>query len=389
MPPEKKKKKEDKTAEIRLQQLKKAMGIDDDSVRAADQHVAIKNVISTGMADLDRILTPMYFEEHGIGGIPRGFVAEFFGPHAGGKSSLCMKLAASVTQAGGWVLWLDAEGSFVPEWAKLHGVDLKHVHIVDSGKTGETYLEQIESVAAQGLVDLIVVDSVTALVPKEILETELEKEARIGAGAKMMTRALPRIIGTAKKGNTAIVFINQIRQKMGVMYGNPETTPYGEALKFYSSLRLRLSQVGSKSERGIMKGEDEIGIRTNAQVVKSRFGPPYKETIMPIYYTDVKPHPLDVIIDAALSARVVKSRSKRLSTSEIVQTFTFGDIKVEGIDEFKKELDNAKIKEMAKLIGEAKVSFDGEIQEYLKTLDIDVDGEDFAKMDSSEDDPGA
>lgn len=370
--PKRKKDSKDKSAEIRLEQIKKAMGIKDDSVRLADQHVAIKNVISTGMEDLDRLLTTMYYEQTGKGGIPRGFVCEFFGPHAGGKSSLCMKLAANVTQNGGHVLWIDAEGSFVPEWAELHGVNTKQVMYVDSGKTGEAYLEQIESVAASGLVDLIVIDSVTAMVPKEVLETELEKEARVGAGAKMMTRALPRIISAAKVGNTAVIFINQIRQKIGVMYGNPETTPYGEALKFYSSLRLRLSQVGSKNERGIMKGEDEIGIRTNVVVVKNRFGPPHKETIMPIYYSETKPHPLDILIDAALSSRVVKSRSKKQSNGELVQTFTFGEIKVEGIDEFKVELDNDKIKDMfAQIITAAKIKLDPEIHSYIKSLDED------------------
>lgn len=377
----------DKAADIRLEQIRKAMGLKDtdDTVRRADQHVAIKDLISTGMQELDRILTPMVFEELEKGGIPRGFVAEFFGPHAGGKSSLCMKLAAQVTQAGGFVLWIDAEGSFVPEWASRHGVDLKRCNIVEAGKTGEYFLEMVESVAAKGLVDLVVVDSVTALVPKEILETELEKEARVGAGAKMMTRALPRIVNAAKAGNTAVVFINQIRQKVGVMYGNPETTPYGEALKFYCSLRLRLSQVGSKSERGIMKGEDEIGIRTNVQIVKSRFGPPYRETVMPIYYSDVKPHPLDTIIDGALSTKIVKSRSKKLSNGEIVQTFTYGDIKVEGIDEFKKELNPELIQQMAEAAMAAKMAFDPEIKTYLKTLEEDPLGENTGKKKKDSD----
>ena len=368
----KKEKAEDKAADVRLAQIRKAMGLkdDDDSVRRADQHVAIKDLISTGLQDLDRILTPMVFGEKGKGGIPRGFVFEFFGPHAGGKSSLCMKLAANVTQNGGYVLWVDAEGSYVPEWAERHGVDNKRVEYVDSGETGEYYLQKIENVAKTGLVELIVIDSVTALTPKELLETQLEKEARVGAAAKMMTRALPRIISAAKQGNTAVIFINQIRMKVGVMYGNPETTPHGEALKFYASGRLRLSQVGSKSERGIMLGEEDIGIRTNVQIVKSRFGPPYRETIMPIYYTDVRPHPLDLIIDAALSTKVVKSRSHKVGGgSEIVQTFSFEDIKVDGIDEFKIALSNEHIKKMAELTKAQKVNFDPEIVTYLGTLD--------------------
>ena len=357
--------------QIRLEQIRKSLGVSDDTVRLADQHIAIKNVISTGLPDLDRILTPMLWESSGIGGIPRGFVAEFFGPYSGGKSSLGMKLSATVTKGGGYVLWFDAEGSYVPEWAARHGVDNGKVIIVDAGRSGEFYLEQIESAATKGQVDLIVIDSVTAMTPKEVLETNLEKEARVGAAAKMMARAMPRIQTAAKKGNVAIVFINQIRQKVGVMYGNPETTPGGESLKFYASLRLRLSQVGSRKERGIMKGDEEVGIRTNVQVVKSRFGPPYKETIMPIYFSDAKPHPLDTIIDAALSVKAVASRSKRLDNGEIVQTFKFGDIKVEGIEEFKGQLNKNSIKELARLAIEGKVLFDGEVQQYLKSLDDD------------------
>jgi recombination protein RecA len=253
----------------------------------------------------------------------------------------------------------------------MQGIDTKKVVLQDSGKSGEYYLEQIESITEKGLVQLAVIDSVTALIPKEILETELEKEARVGAGAKLMSRALPRIQNAAKKGNAAVIFINQIRQKIGVVYGNPETTPYGEALKFYASLRIRLSQVGSKNERGIMKGDDEIGIRTNVHVVKSRFGPPYRETIMPIYYSDVKPHPIDIIIDAALGNKVVKSRSKKQPNGEIIQTFSFGDIRSEGIGEFKKELTPALTKSMVAQVEAQKFAFGGEVLEYLASLEND------------------
>jgi len=388
-------KEKDKASEIRLQQIKKSLGITDDSVRLADQYIAVKDVIPTGLPELDKILTPMIYEKTGQGGIPRGFCCEFFGPHAGGKSSLGMKLAAYVTTHNGFVLWVDAEGSFVPEWAKRHGADTgKIIHVENEGKTGEQFLEMVETIASKGQVDLIVIDSVTALQPKEILETALEKEARIGAGAKMMARALPRILMAAKKGNTAVIFINQIRQKIGVFYGSNETTPYGEALKFYCSLRLRLSQVGSKSERGIMKGDDEIGIRTNVQVVKSRFGPPYREAVMPIYYSDVKPHPLDMIIDAALSAKVAKSRSKKQPNGESLQMFTFGDERFEGIEEFKSWLINnpKKTKEMVELI-KTTIPLGLEVDEYIKTagdvLDTDDSDTDAKVATGAEDDPGA
>ena len=398
----KKEKVDSKASEIRLAQLKKALGIKDDSIRLADQYIAVKDVISSGLPELDKILTPMIYEQTGKGGVPRGFVCEFFGPWAGGKSSLAMKLSASVTQAGGTVLWADAEGSYVPEWAERHGVDNNRVWLIESGaKNGEEFLELIEKTAEKGVVDLIVCDSVTALQPKQVLETELEKEARIGAGAKLMSRALPRIIMAAKAGNTAVIFINQIRQKVGVMWGNPETTPYGEALKFYSSLRLRLQQVGSKSERGIMLGEDQIGIRTNVRIEKSRFGAPGKEAIMPIYYTDVRPHPLDLLIDASLSSHVVKSRSTKTDSGEQVQVFSYNGNKFEGIEEFKGMLiDNPDVtKELAAKIKEAKIDLTPEIESYLATMGKDItEGEPASggkgskgesKIAAAENDPGA
>jgi recombination protein RecA len=401
----KKEKIDSKASEIKLAQLKKSLGIKDDSIRLADQYVAVKDLISTGLPELDKILTPMIYEQTGKGGIPRGFVCEFFGPWAGGKSSLCMKLSASVTQAGGIVMWVDAEGSYIPEWAARHGVDNSRVWLVESGsKNGEEFLELIEKTAAKGVADLIVCDSVTALQPKQILDTELEKEARIGAGAKLMSRAIPRIIMAAKAGNTAVIFVNQIRQKIGVMWGNPETTPYGEALKFYSSLRLRLQQVGSKSERGIMLGEEQIGIRTNVRIEKSRFGGP-GEAIMPIYYGDVRPHPLDLLIDASLSSRVVRSRSTKTESGEQVQIFSYGGNKFEGLEGFKAMLiDEPDItKEIMAKIKEAKIDLTSEIEAYVATIGKDItDADDEpaasgggkgvkgeSKVAASENDPGA
>ena len=370
-------------ANLRLEQIRKAMGISekDEAVHLADKHISIKDVISTGMADLDRLMTPMFYEKEGRGGLPRGFCAEFFGPYAGGKSSLCMKLAATVTQRGGFVLWMDPEGSFVKEWAEQQGIDTKLLIHIDSSsgtiRTGEDYLQKLESVVRKGLVELAVVDSVTALQPQEVLDQVLEKEARVGAPAKMMSRAMPKLIMAAKEGNCAIVFINQIRQKVGIVYGNPETTPGGEALKFYSSLRLRLAQITNKNGRGITKDEEDIGIRTTVKIVKNRFGPPDKETIMPIYYGKIKPHPLDIVLDAALSLKIVKSRSSKQSNGEMVQTFSYDPvdssiqpIKILGMDEFKKVLGSIAIKEIAKRVSD-ELPFDPEVNEYLKSLEND------------------
>lgn len=371
-----KKKKEEDNSEEALNQIKKALGISksqDISGMFADQYVAIKDVIPTGIADLDRILTPRHHQETGAGGIPRGFAYEFYGPYAGGKSSLCHMLMASVTKAGGFGFWADAESSYVGEWAQKYGVVTNRVLLWNGDRLnegeqahGEWFLDKLEKVAASGAIQLAVVDSMTALQPREIHEQALDQNARVGAGARMMSRFMPRITTAARKGNCAVIFINQIRQKVGIVYGNPETTPYGEAPKFYSSLRLRISRM-PKSETGIMKDGVQIGLRSNVLVEKSRFGPPGEETVMPIYYSaDVKPHPLDVIIDAALSSRVIKSQ-----TRDGVQNFRFGEIKCHGIDHLKTELIDNPDQTIAvvRQITDQKYEFDTDVKEYIAEIE--------------------
>jgi RecA/RadA recombinase len=176
--------------------------------------------------------------------------------------------------------------------------------------------------------------------PKDLQNADLDKEARIGALARLMHRVCPQLAASAKQGNCSIILINQIREKIGVMFGNPETTPGGRSVGFYSSLRLRLSQVSSRDSRGIVKDDEEIGIRSNVLVKKSRFGPPYQEAILPIYYTDEKPYPFDMLLDIALSNKIIKCKSKKDKiTGDRVQFFTlegFSDIDgVMGIDDLK------------------------------------------------------
>lgn len=250
--------------EIRLQIIKNAIGAggDDPTIYAADQNETIKDVIQTGLADLDRALTPSLYESGRPAGLPRGFIYEFYGPNSGGKSSLCMRLAAQITQRGGGVLWLDVEGSFINEWAIAQGVDLSKVTMVAAGKHGEYYLEIIDKVAKTGAVELIVVDSVTFCKPYEEMFGDLEldekkgavKDSRIGAGAKMMSRMMPRIVGSAKTGNTAVVFINQIRQKVGVFYGCfHEDTP----ISFADGSNKKIGEVVNKRLTGPVVAYDE------------------------------------------------------------------------------------------------------------------------------------
>lgn len=372
---EKKKAAEEKIRKAEIERILKMLGVKDDSVKPADQYEPVSHIISTGHGELDKILTPTIYDQRGCGGIPRGFVCEFFGPYAGGKTSLALMLAASVTRNKERVFWEDAEQCYVPDWANVHGVVNEYVYRMAGSKSAEEYLEKLETAAASGDFSLAVVDSVTALVTKQVLETPLDENARVAAMASLMSRALPRIVPAAKRGNCAVIFINQIRQKIGIMYGNPETTPGGEALRFFSSLRVRLSQVGGKNNRGIMKDGEEIGIRSMVQVVKSRFGPPFKDTVVPIYYTNEKPHPLDELLNLALAKKVVKCRSKK-EGHESIQFFTLDypdtdTLKgIEGFEDFKSKLDAEHIKYIAQKLADI-IVLTPEIAGYLSSLEAD------------------
>lgn len=364
----------EKTRMAMLEQLQKTLG--KDGISFASDSPAFPDVISTGNAPLDRLLTPDIYEKTGKGGVPRGVVAEFYGPYSGGKSSLCLMLAKTVTQAKENVLWLDCENSFVNSWAESQGVDLDRVLKVEQsiGKSGEDFLQALEQSVVKGYFTLAVVDSVAGLVPKGILDSDMNEEARIGALARMMSRALPRMATAAKAGKCTIIFVNQIRQKIGVMYGNPETTPGGEALKFFASLRIRLAQIGSKKERGIVKEGEEIGIRSNIQVVKSRFGRPYRECVLPIYYTSERPKLIELLLDECLVNKVIKCKTKKRD-DDSVHYFTLDGIPdltgVEGLDEFKDRLKAEHVKEMVKRLQDMKIGIDAEIVAFAGGLKSD------------------
>lgn len=368
-------KQEEKARREKLDRLKKLLGNSGEFLRLADQEVTVKEVLQSGYAELDRIITPIYYEKNNMGGIPRGVMCEFFGPFAGGKSTLCLMLAAAATQKGHYVFWADGENAFNDVWARQQGVVTERVIKKDDGECGEEYLEALEKAAASGEFALAVVDSITSLQPKDLAKASLMDEARVGAGARMMSRACPRLVRAAKKGNCTIILINQVRQKVGVVYGNPETTPYGEAIKFYVHLRLRISQIGSKKERGVMKDGDEIGIRSNVVVVKNRFGIPNRETVVPIYYDrNVLPHALDQIIDLALEHKIIKTRSKK-EGNESIQCFTFDVLKgIAGIDDFKDALteDKSYIKKMIEDLNTQKVAMSLEILDYVKSLESEL-----------------
>lgn len=356
---------EEKLRKAEITRLKQVLGVTA-GLTFADQYESVKEVLSTSHAELDRILTTDHFEKFGIGGIPRGYLVEVYGPFGGGKSSLCLMIAASATKKGQMVLWCDAESSYQPAWATAQGVDNSKLILARANTcaNGEQWMEFIEKAAKTKAFSVIIVDSLVGLQPKAILECALEDNARMGAFGAMTSKAVPRLVTAAADGHTAIIFINQVRQKVGVVYGNPETTPGGEALKFLASLRIRVSPCG-KSNRGITKDGEQIGVRSNIQNTKGRFGPPMLECILPIYFTtDVKPHAEDQLIDMAINCKLIKCR-----TEDNVQYFSFDDLKrVPGIDELKRLLDDDYKKKMAEMIKAKGGVLGPDIVEYLANL---------------------
>jgi recombination protein RecA len=275
-------------------------------------------------------------------------------------------LTASANKEGENVFWLDAEGSFQDEFAQAHGVNLKKTVVLSKpGAAAEHYLTVAENAARSGEFALVVIDSLAGLVPDKIMKAELEKEAKIGEMARLMSRACPRMVAAAKEGHCAVVFINQIRMKVGVMYGNPETTPGGESLRFYSSLRLRVDKAPSKM-RQIIRDDDEIGMRSKVFIAKSRFGAPYKETLVPIYFGTEKPHPLDLLIDEALSQKVISSRtSKKDNITKLTMKPEFKSVPM---DEFKAMLDSDLVRAIAARLQEV-VILEPDVQHYVDTVD--------------------
>jgi len=285
-----------------LAQIKKQFG-DGAVMRLGEANHLQVEVIPTGSLSLDIAL--------GVGGVPRGRVIEIYGPEASGKTTICLHIVAEAQRKGGVCGYVDMEHALDPSYAARLGVDVDNLYI-SQPDTGEQALEIAEALVRSGAMDVVVVDSVAALVPRAEIEGDMG-DATMGQQARLMSQALRKLTGAIKQTNTAMIFTNQLRQKIGVMFGNPETTTGGNALKFYASVRLDVRRI-----QALKDGQEVVGARTRVRVTKNKVAPPFREAEFDIMYNEGISKSGD-IVDLATQFDVIVKRGA---------FFSYGDVRL-------------------------------------------------------------
>jgi recombination protein RecA len=288
-----------KALELALSQIEKQFGKGSIMRLGGDTKIEV-DAISTGALTLDLAL--------GIGGLPRGRVIEIFGPEASGKTTLTLCAIREVQKKGGVAAFIDAEHAFDSTYAKIVGVNLDEL-LISQPDTGEQALEIAETLVRSNAIDLVVIDSVAALTPRAEIEGEMG-DSHVGLQARLMSQALRKLTGAISKSKTCVIFINQLREKIGVMFGSPETTPGGRALKFYSSVRLDVRRIQTLKE-----GDLVIGGRVRVRVVKNKISPPFKEAEFDILHTEGISK-TGAVIDAAVNAGIITKSGTWMSFKE-------------------------------------------------------------------------
>ena len=272
------------------------------SIMKLGEHSSLNvDAISTGSLDLDIAL--------GIGGVPRGRIIEIYGPESSGKTTVALHISAEAQKRGGAVAFIDAEHALDPSYARNVGVDTENL-IVSQPDTGEQGLEITEALVRSGAIDVVVVDSVAALVPRAEIEGEMG-DSHVGLQARLMSQALRKLTGTINKSNCIVIFINQLREKVGVMFGNPETTTGGRALKFYASVRMDVRRIDS-----IKQGDEIIGNRTRVKIMKNKVAPPFKVAEFDIMYNEGISK-VGNIIDVGVKESIVQKSGAWFSYNDI------------------------------------------------------------------------
>lgn len=299
-----------KAVDLAMEQIERQHG-KGSIMRLSDQQVVDVEAISTGCMSLDAAI--------GVGGIPRGRIVEIFGPESSGKTTVCLHVIAEAQKAGGLAAFVDTEHALDINYAQRLGIDLNNL-LLSQPEFGEQALEIVETLVRSGGVDVVVVDSVAALTPRVEIEGEMG-DAQMGSQARLMSQAMRKLNAAIGKSKTTVIFTNQLRSKIGVIYGNPETTTGGNALKFYASVRLDI-----RRKEVLKEGSDIIGNRVRVKVLKNKVAPPFKETEFDIMYNEGISKVGDMVDVATNHGIINKSGS----------WYTFGEERVQGRDALKK-----------------------------------------------------